>query len=68
LWELDYYRIEGTFPVKGKKNRPVSDETLMVERTWEISSRFHHFEAPSARAAIKLFLDRLQQYLQRARR
>jgi hypothetical protein len=65
LWELDFYHIEGTFRDKGRKKRPQSDEALITERTWEISSKFSDFEAPNARAAMKTFLDRFQQYLKR---
>jgi hypothetical protein len=33
FWELDYYHVQGTFREKGRRARPVSDETLIVERT-----------------------------------
>jgi hypothetical protein len=65
LWELDYYHLAETFRKKGRKQTAESDETVIVERTWEISSKFADFEAPSARAALELFLERLQKYLQR---
>jgi hypothetical protein len=62
LWELEYYHVEGAFAAgkKGKARRPVSDEPIFVERTWELSSKFCDFEAPNAEAALRKFLRLLQ--------
>lgn len=67
LWELEYYHIQGTFSAGRKANarRPASDEPIFVERTWELSSKFHDFTAPNAQAAMKKFLDILAKYLER---
>jgi hypothetical protein len=39
-----------------------------VERTWEVSSRFEDFKAPTARVALKKFLDAFREYLNRISR
>src|SRR6266542_180312 len=61
---VELYHLLMTLP-KGKTRHPESDEELLVERTWELSDKFEDFEAPSARAAMKLFLDSLKKYLKR---
>ena len=48
-----------------KIRHPESDEELLVERTWELSDRFEDFEAPSAKSALRGFLDSLKIYLAR---
>jgi len=64
MWERELYHMRMTLP-KGKSRHPESDEELRVERTWELSDKFEDFEAPSAKAAMKLFLDSLKKYLKR---
>jgi hypothetical protein len=70
MWELEYYHVESTFPAAGRKKgrRSPSDEPIFVERTWELSSKFHDFEAPSAAAALNKFLALLRKHLARARK
>lgn len=67
LWERDLYHMQMTLGPSGK--RPLrhlqSDEEILVERTWELSSKFEDFEAPSAARALNLFLDSLKRYLDR---
>jgi len=65
LWELEYYHVTGTFASgeKRKVRRPVSDEPLLVERTWELSTKFFDFTAPNADVALKEFLLSLCQRL-----
>lgn len=65
LWELEYYHVTGTFACgdKRKTRRPISDEPMLVERTWELSTKFYDFEAANAEAALKLFLKDLCQRL-----
>lgn len=67
LWERELYRLTMT-QTDGKKSnrRPVVDEELLVERTWELSDRFEDFEASSSQKALDLFLDSLKRYLKRA--
>ena len=48
-----------------QKRRMESDEEVLVERTWELSDKFDDFEASSPKAAMKKFLDKLRQYLDR---
>ena len=64
MWERELYHMQMTL-AKGKARHPESDEELLVERTWELSDRFEDFEATSAKAAMKLFLDSLKKYLKR---
>jgi hypothetical protein len=65
MWELEYYHVENTFSSKSERKncRSVSDEPILVERTWELSSRFHNFEAANAEAALDAFLSALLQQL-----
>jgi hypothetical protein len=66
LWERELFHLSLTVPFGGrKKRRAESDEELLVERTWELSDRFEDFEARSAKAAIKLFMVSLKEYLKR---
>lgn len=71
MWEREAYHLESTFisePVaKGKRKtqRCAFDEEILVERTWELSSELEDFVAPTARAALKLVLDRLVEHLHR---
>ncbi|MCL4177323.1 MAG: hypothetical protein KJ072_06215 [Verrucomicrobia bacterium] len=66
LWERELFHLTLTVPVDGrKKQRAQSDEELLVERTWELSDRFEDFEARSAKAALKLFMGSLKDYLKR---
>ena len=65
LWERDLYHMQMTLGGGKRKSRPQSDEEILVERTWELSSKFDDFEAPSAARALKLFLDSLKRYLDR---
>lgn len=71
MWERDLYHLQLTLrrqeQNKGRR-RLESDEEILVERTWELSSRFEDFEADSPRSAIKLFLDALKRYLNRVAR
>ena len=64
MWERELYHMQMTL-AKGKARHPESDEELLVERTWELSDKFEDFEAPSAKAAMKTFLDSLKKYLKR---
>src|SRR5437870_10059937 len=59
MWELEYYHVESTFSrdPRSKRQGTPSDEPILVERTWEISSKFLDFEAADAEAALKKFLD-----------
>jgi hypothetical protein len=65
MWELEYYHVENTFSARSERKncRSVSDEPILVERTWELSSRFHDFEAANAEAALDAFLSALLQQL-----
>jgi hypothetical protein len=66
LWERELFHLTLTVPTDGrKKQRAQSDEELLVERTWELSDRFEDFEARSAKAAMKLFMNSLKEYLKR---
>ena len=67
MWERELYHLQMTLPrgTRPRAPRPESDEELLVERTWELSDRFEDFEAPSARAALRMFLDSLRKYLKR---
>ena len=71
MWEREAYHLESTFisepAVKGKRKtqRCAFDEEILVERTWELSSELEDFVAPTARAALKLVLDRLVEHLHR---
>lgn len=70
MWERDLYHLQLTLP-QGKKRklkRAESDEEVLVERTWEVSSRFEDFKAPTARVALKKFLDAFREYLNRISR
>lgn len=66
LWERELYHLTMAQPVKGRKRRTQADEELLVERTWELASRFEDFVAPSARRALQLFVDSLVRYLKRS--
>lgn len=72
MWELNYFHLETSnlgAARKGKRPpRLASDEPVLVERTWELSSKFHDFVAGSKRAALKRFLDVLTTYLERVSR
>src|SRR5439155_16983541 len=65
MWELEYYHVQSTFSAagKGKRGRSPSDEPIFFERTWELSSKFHDFVAPSAEAALNKFLALLKKHL-----
>ena len=66
MWERELYHLTMTEPSKGRgRRRPQADEELLVERTWELSSRFDDFTAPSAARAMQLFVDSLVRYLKR---
>ncbi len=67
LWERELYHMQMTLPAdpKRKSRPPATDEEILVERTWEVSSRFDDFEADDEAAALKMFLDTLKQYLNR---
>jgi hypothetical protein len=66
LWERELYHLALTVPFGGRtKKRAESDEELLVERTWELSNRFEDFEARSAKAATKIFMECLKKYLKR---
>ncbi|MBI5773952.1 MAG: hypothetical protein HZA89_09460 [Verrucomicrobia bacterium] len=66
MWERELYHLHLALETDGKtKRRKETDEDLMVERTWEISSQFEDFEAANPKAALKLFLDSLTLYLKR---
>jgi hypothetical protein len=64
MWERELYHMRMTLP-RGKTRHPESDEELLVERTWELSDRFEDFGAPSAKSALRGFLDNLRKYLGR---
>lgn len=68
LWERDLYHMQMTLAQDSKRRsrRPQSDEEILVERTWELSSKFDDFEAPSPARALRIFLDSLKRYLDRA--
>src|SRR5437899_1295601 len=64
MWELEYYHMESTFSdAADKQSGKTSDEPMLVERTWELSSKFHDFEAANAEAALKKFLSVLRKHL-----
>lgn len=67
MWERELYHMQ--LSLAGKANRrsrrSESDEEILVERTWELSSKFEDFQAPNSAKALKLFLDCLQRYLER---
>ncbi len=67
MWERDLYHMQMTLSQDGQRRarRSESDEEILVERTWELSSRFEDFEATSPAGALKLFLDSLGKYLDR---
>jgi hypothetical protein len=66
MWERELCRMTFTLPKAAPRHkRCQSDEEVLLERTWELSDRFEDFEAPTANAALKLFLDALRNYLQR---
>ena len=66
MWERELCRLTFTLPTDSKKRKPCeSDEEVLLERTWELSDRFGDFEAPTAKAALKLFLSSLRKYLER---
>lgn len=67
MWERDLYHLQMALAPDGKRQsrRSESDEEILVERTWEISSKFDDFEARSSAKALKLFLDGLRKYLDR---
>jgi hypothetical protein len=65
MWERELFRLTMTLG-KGKKTKPMlSDEELLIERTWELSDRFEDFEAKDSKAAMKKFLTSLRTYLKR---
>lgn len=70
MWERELHRIQSTFPQNsnGEPLHGPSDEELLVERTWELSSRFENFEAASADGAMRIFLSSLKEYLERGPR
>ena|SRR2546426_1006954 len=70
MWELEYYHVESTFSRDPKSKLPSapSDEPILVERTWELSSKFLDFEAANAEAALKNFLTVLASHLKAAKR
>jgi hypothetical protein len=66
MWERELCHLTLTLPYGSEsKERPESDEEVLIERTWELSDKFEDFEAPDARSALKLFLDSLKKYLKR---
>jgi hypothetical protein len=66
MWERELCRMTFTLPDQtSKRKRCESDEEVLLERTWELSDRFEDFEAPTASAALKLFLGALGDYLKR---
>jgi len=67
MWERDLYHMQMSLPPDGKRRsrRSESDEEILVERTWELSTKFEDFEAPNAAGALKVFLDSLKRYLDR---
>jgi hypothetical protein len=66
MWERELCRLTLTLAEDRKETLPCeSDEQVLVERTWELSNRFEDFEAPTANAALELFLSALRAYLQR---
>jgi hypothetical protein len=66
MWERELCRLTFTLAADSKEKLPCeSDEEVLVERTWELSDRFEDFQAPTANAALKLFLSALRTYLQR---
>src|SRR4051812_23940581 len=68
MWELEYYHVESTFSRdrRGGKPSAPSDEPILVERTWELSSKFLDFEAANANAALRKFLAVLVRHLKAA--
>lgn len=66
MWERELCHMTLTLPYGASGvERPESDEEVLIERTWELSDKFEDFEAPSAKAALELFLDNLKKYLRR---
>jgi hypothetical protein len=66
MWERELCHMTLTLPYGSKiRKRSGSDEEVLIERTWELSDKFEDFKAPNAKAAIKLFLDSLEKYLNR---
>ena len=67
MWERELYHMQMTLSQDGQRRarRPESDEEILVERTWELSSKFEDFAAASPAKALKLFLDSLGKYLDR---
>lgn len=65
MWERELCRLTFTLPADKKRKPCESDEEVLVERTWELSDRFGDFGAPTAKAALKLFLSSLRKYLER---
>ena len=67
MWERDLYHMQMSLSQDGKRHarRSESDEEILVERTWELSSKFEDFEAPSAAKALGIFLNSLEKYLDR---
>lgn len=65
MWERDLYRLRMTAmnDTSDGEDDYESDEELLVERTWELSDEFEDFEAENPEAAMKIFLERLTQYL-----
>ena len=67
MWERDLYHMQMSLSPDGKRHarRSESDEEILVERTWELSSKFEDFEAPSAAKALGILLNSLEKYLDR---
>ncbi|MBI4664486.1 MAG: hypothetical protein HY735_37310 [Verrucomicrobia bacterium] len=67
MWERDLYHMQRSLSPDGerKSRRAEADEEILVERTWELSSKFDDFVAPDATKALQLFLDKLKNYLNR---
>ena len=67
MWERDLYHMQISLPPDGKRRsrRAESDEEILVERTWELSTKFEDFAAPNASKALQIFLDTLKRHLDR---
>jgi hypothetical protein len=66
MWERELCRMTFTLSKDSKsRKRCQSDEEVLVERTWELSDRFEDFAAPTAQAALKIFLSALRTHLER---
>ena len=66
MWERELYHMRLTMTDKNEpESNFESDEEVLVERTWELSSEFEDFEAETPEAAMRRFLDSLEKYLER---